>query len=97
MKIEHLISTMKVNTIEENEELINNMKIKSNSITISQIGEKKSLDNKIENDVKFNNFINDKLNRLLLLSNKIGVSNSRNDALNNSRADICILSDDDII
>ena len=97
MKIEHLISTMKVKTIVENEELVNKMKIKTSSITISQIKEKKLFNNKSKCDITINETINDKIKHLLILSDKIGLSNSRNDALNNSRTDICIISDDDVI
>lgn len=97
MKIEHLIATMKVNSIEQNEKLINEMKIKCSSVTISQVGENKLFNVERSYNIEEENCIDDKRENVLALSNKVGLSNSRNDALKYSGADICIVSDDDVI
>ena len=83
MKIETLIVTMKNNN---SQELLKKMNIQTDAIIANQCEE-----NKIEN------FEYNKNNILKLNFNEKGVGLNRNNALMRSKADICILADDDMI
>ena len=85
MSIDVLISTMNLFTNKQYNDLLKNMNIKNNSVVINQCpGSDKLL-----------NLSNDKNNRIYSYSNK-GLSISRNNAISKSKADICILADDDL-
>lgn len=83
MKCEILISTM---NLKNNNNLISKMNINGNSLTINQV----TMDNiELKND-------NKSKNRLISVKDK-GLSKSRNLAILNSNADICVIADDDLV
>ena len=87
MKLEILLSTMNLKSKQENRELLKKMNIeKQNTLTINQITQ-----NKIE---KFEEL--ETKNKIISRREK-GLSKSRNLAIKSSKADICILADDDVI
>lgn len=86
MTIETLVSTMNLKNKEEHEKLIKNMNIKGKSITINQI---------TKNDIEIFSSIEGK-NRVISFKEK-GLSKSRNKAIKNSIADICVIADDDML
>lgn len=81
MKLDVLISTM--NKKEINEDFLNARNITSGCIIVNQ---------NVENNKKI--VMN---NKTIVYSDEIGLSKSRNMAINNSRADICLICDDDIV
>ena len=81
MNLEVLISTMNKNTNLDNQKLIEKMKIKGNSLTISQTNKNGKEEGK---------------NRILYVNEK-GLSKSRNLAIDNANADIVLIADDDVI
>lgn len=84
MNIEVLISTM---NLESNKELVKRMNVKALSVTINQITEtNKSLISTTESD---------SMHRVYSYYEK-GLSKSRNNALQHSNSDICIIADDDV-
>ena len=86
MKLEILLSTMNLKNKQENIELLKKMNVNSqNTLTINQITE-----NKIEKTEEL-----EAKNKIISRVEK-GLSKSRNLAIKNSKADICILADDDI-
>ena len=85
MKLQVLISTMNLKNEQENKELIKKMNIKIDSLTINQITQKQI---KETNDLKTQNKI--------ISAREKGLSKSRNRAIQNSNADICIIADDDV-
>ena len=84
MNLDVLISTMELYTEEENNNLLKQMNINSNSITISQV----------KNNIEINE--KNSTNKLFVYKEK-GLSKSRNMAIKKSVADICVIADDDII
>lgn len=84
MKVQNLISTMNKNT-KQLQNLVNELNIKESYILINQITNK---------DIKKTNA---NINESKIISvNEKGLSKSRNLALKNSCADVCILTDDDM-
>lgn len=83
MNCEILISTMNLN---DNGDLLKRMNIKGESLTINQITDKKK---------PLLNNSNSK-NRVLSFYDR-GLSKSRNQAILNSKSDICIIADDDLV
>lgn len=85
MKLEILLSTMNLKNLNENKKLIEKMNIQADTLTINQITNNKieAFENKIEK------------NRVISKIGK-GLSRSRNLAIENSIADICVLTDDDV-
>lgn len=81
MKFEVLISTMN----QSNYDLLNNMKISSDCVVINQCDK-----------VSFETFNHNGYQVKWINSNQKGLSKSRNLAIKNSTADICILADDDM-
>lgn len=82
MKIEVLLSTMH----QKDWSIIEKCNIRSNAIIINQCNENKT------EEINFNH------RKIKMISTtERGLSKSRNMALKNSRADICILCDDDIV
>ena len=86
MKLELLLSTMNLKDETENNKLIQKMNVNINTLTINQITNK---------NIKETNNLTSK-NKLISVRDK-GLSKSRNMAINNSEADICIIADDDVI
>ena len=86
MLIETLVSTMNLKNKEEHEKLIKIMNIKGKSIIINQI---------TKNDIEIFSSIEGK-NRVISFKEK-GLSKSRNKAIKNSIADICVIADDDML
>lgn len=82
MEVEVLISTM---NLDDNNKLIKKMNINGKSLTINQITNK---------NIKSHNDTNS-INKILSFNEK-GLSKSRNKALKNSSADICVIADDDL-
>ena len=85
-KIEVLISTM---NLVSKDKLLKEMKINKNAIIINQITKDILKDNLI-------NYNDDKKNIKILSFCEKGLSKSRNKALKNSKADICVIADDDM-
>lgn len=85
MKIQLLLSTMNLKNQKENLELLEKMNVKIDSLTINQIT--KDAINE-QNDLKSKN-------KLISIKEK-GLSKSRNRAIQNSDADICVIADDDV-
>ena len=86
MKIEVLLSTMNHKNENEILDLLKKMNLKDDIIVINQCpNEKELLVNK--HDKSFN----------LISKNERGLSKSRNAALKNSTADICVIADDDLV
>jgi len=82
MSVQILVSTM----FQEDFKLIDAMKINSNAIIINQTNENRIINiDKLENQI------------LWINSTDRGLSRSRNTAIINSTAEICILADDDLI
>lgn len=88
MKLEVLLSTMNLKNYKENIKLVHKENITTNSLTINQITN--------SNIEEFNNANLKEKNRIIT-KNEIGLSRSRNLAIKESKADICILADDDLI
>ena len=86
MKLELLLSTMNLKNETESNKLIQKMNVNTNTLTINQITNK---------NIKETNNLTSK-NKLISVRDK-GLSKSRNMAINNSEADICIIADDDVI
>lgn len=85
MKLEILLSTMSLKNKEANEQLLQKMNVKVDSLTINQI---------TKNEIQEENITNSK-NRLISIKDK-GLSKSRNMAIENAKGDICIIADDDV-
>ena len=85
MKLEILLSTMNRNGIKENEQLLKQMNVNIETLTINQI---------TKDDIKEENCMT-KPNRLISVKDK-GLSKSRNMAIQNAKGEICIIADDDI-
>lgn len=83
MELEVLVSTMRLKSQKENKKLLNNMCVTGKSLTVSQTDEANKNYNIGENR--------------LILDDGIGLSRSRNIALENAKADIIIFADDDVI
>lgn len=82
MKIEVLVSTMNKNKYE----LENKMNIKSDAVIINQTDDDSYKEYDIEGKkIKF------------ISMNEIGLSKSRNRAIENASGDICIIADDDVV
>lgn len=82
MNIEVLVSTMQQNDFS----LVERMNIKSNALIINQCDQNKYIEVEKENG-----------NIRMISTTDRGLSKSRNLALDNSKADICIVADDDLI
>lgn len=85
MKLQLLLSTMNLNGKKENIELLKKMNVNIDTLTINQITHEEI---KEENDLKSKN--------KLISVRERGLSKSRNRAIQNSDADICIIADDDV-
>lgn len=81
MKLQILVSTMN----QEDYDLINKMNIESNAVIINQCN---------DNLIKDINIADYKIK--WISSNEKGLSSSRNMALNNAEAEICVIADDDL-
>lgn len=86
MKFQVLISTMNLKSNKENIELIKKMNITTNSLTINQITEE-----------KIQEFNQTKGSNRVISKKEKGLSKSRNLAIEESNADICLFADDDLI
>ena len=84
MKIEVLVSTMNQ---EDNRKLLENMNIKNNYVVINQLVK--------ENINKPQNVVED--TKKFLSYKERGLSKSRNRAIKNSNADVCVIADDDMV
>lgn len=81
MKMEILIATMKRNSID----FLDDMNIETDSVVINQLGKIQSIQSEYKG------------NRLVVKNSlESGLSRSRNMALDLSKADICLIADDDI-
>lgn len=87
MELEVLVSTMNIENEKEHLVLIKKMNIKTKSLTINQISDAKMSENPVTSNVR---------NRMIS-KNEIGLGKSRNLAIKESKEDICILADDDLI
>ena len=86
MNLEVLISTMNLKNEDENLKLIKRMNIKTKSLTINQITDKEIQSfEKIEGQNK------------IISKKEKGLSKSRNVAIQNAKAEICIFADNDIV
>ncbi|EKU92999.1 Glycosyl transferase family 2 [Alloiococcus otitis] len=83
MDLEVLLSTMNKNNLD----FLNNINLSSNCVIVNQ-----NKDNYSVKDVQYGS-----CNLRLVNSKDIGLSRSRNLAIKNSRADICVIADDDIV
>ena len=82
MDLEVLVSTM---NLEDNKKLVESLNIKGKSLVINQCKQ----ENKLEDITKGQNRLLNFLER--------GLSRSRNRALENAKADICVIADDDMV
>ena len=85
MKLEILLSTMNLNGMEENKQLLNKMNAQIDTLTINQITKPEIQE---ENNMYSRN-------RLISVRDR-GLSKSRNMAIENAKGDICIIADDDV-
>lgn len=83
MNIDVLISTM---NLEDDKELLKKMNVKGNSIIINQITNNKNKEINIEKTT----------NKVYSFKEK-GLSKSRNKAIEKSKAEVCVIADDDLV
>lgn len=86
MKIQILLSTMNLKSKEENIKLLNKMNVNIDTLTINQITK-----NGIEEEFDLKS-----KNKLISVKEQ-GLSKSRNMAIKNADADICVIADDDVV